>query len=158
MLFTRQDRPVSVWARDLNEAGFPTVVAAPSKLQRPSGGRVKTDARDALHPARLLKLREIIGVRTPFHRSGSSPGSGPGAGRLPGGSDAFAPPVANPAYQSDRAVVDDMLTTHTQTPSGTQRKRVPDSQSGTRFPLPLDRNDLRIWCVPSMNCAVAGQS
>ena len=30
------------------------VVAAPSKLQRPVGDRVKTDARDALHLARLL--------------------------------------------------------------------------------------------------------
>jgi transposase len=52
-------------ARDLNTAGFETVVAAPSKLQRPSGDRVKTDTRDALHLARLLKLGEITGVRIP---------------------------------------------------------------------------------------------
>lgn len=31
-------------------------VAAPSKVQRPTGGQVKTDARDALYLARLLRL------------------------------------------------------------------------------------------------------
>ncbi|MHB1475076.1 MAG: IS110 family transposase, partial [Dermatophilaceae bacterium] len=35
-------------------AGFSCQVAAPSKLQRPSGDRVKTDVRDARHLARLL--------------------------------------------------------------------------------------------------------
>ena len=35
------------------------MVAAPSKLQRPAGDRVKTDARDAAHLARLLRLGEI---------------------------------------------------------------------------------------------------
>jgi hypothetical protein len=34
-------------ARCLNAAGMECVVAAPSKLQRPSGDRIKTDARDA---------------------------------------------------------------------------------------------------------------
>jgi transposase len=34
-------------------------------LQRPSGDRVKTDARDALHLARLLKLGEIVEVTVP---------------------------------------------------------------------------------------------
>lgn len=38
------------------------MVAAPSKLQRPAGDRVKTDA---LHLARLLKLGEIVGVTVP---------------------------------------------------------------------------------------------
>ena len=38
---------------------------APSKLQRPSGDRVKTDARDALHLARLLRLDEITSVSIP---------------------------------------------------------------------------------------------
>ncbi|MBP2217004.1 IS110 family transposase [Arthrobacter sp. CAN_C5] len=52
-------------ARFLLGAGIDTVVAAPSKLQRPSGDRVKTDARDALHLARLLKLGEITVVRIP---------------------------------------------------------------------------------------------
>ena len=41
------------------------VVAAPSKLQRPAGDRVKTDARDALHLARLLHLGEIAAVTVP---------------------------------------------------------------------------------------------
>ncbi len=40
-------------ARALGAFGIRCVVAAPSKLQRPSGDRVKTDARDALHLARL---------------------------------------------------------------------------------------------------------
>jgi len=52
-------------ARFLSAAGVETLVAAPSKLQRPSGDRVKTDARDALHLAKLLKLGEIVEVRVP---------------------------------------------------------------------------------------------
>lgn len=43
-------------ARALEIANVRCVVAAPSKLQRPSGDRVKTDSRDALHLARLLRL------------------------------------------------------------------------------------------------------
>jgi transposase len=41
------------------------VVAAPSKLQRPSGDRVKTDAKDAVHLARLLRLGEVTAVAVP---------------------------------------------------------------------------------------------
>jgi transposase len=41
------------------------LVAAPSKLQRPSGDRVKTDVRDARHLARLLHLGEIVAVAVP---------------------------------------------------------------------------------------------
>jgi transposase len=41
------------------------VVAASSKLQRPAGDRIKTDARDAAHLARLLRLGEITAVRVP---------------------------------------------------------------------------------------------
>lgn len=52
-------------ARFLLAAGIDTVVAAPSKLQRPSGDRVKTDAKDALHLARLPKLGEVTGARVP---------------------------------------------------------------------------------------------
>ena len=40
-------------------------MAAPSKLQRPHGDRVKTDARDAELLARLLKLDEIVEVTVP---------------------------------------------------------------------------------------------
>jgi transposase len=51
--------------RALTSAGVRCVVAAPSKLQRPSGDRVKTDARDAVHLARLLRLGEITAVTVP---------------------------------------------------------------------------------------------
>jgi transposase len=51
--------------RALTAAGVRCEVAAPSKLQRPSGDRVKTDARDAVHLARLLRLDEITPVSVP---------------------------------------------------------------------------------------------
>lgn len=51
--------------RRLTEAGFRCVVAAPSRIQRPSGDRVKTDARDAVHLARLLRLDEVSPVTVP---------------------------------------------------------------------------------------------
>lgn len=49
-------------ARALIAAGIDCSVAAPSKLQRPSGNRIKTDARDARHLARLLHLGQIAQV------------------------------------------------------------------------------------------------
>ena len=52
-------------ARALTVAGVRCEVLAPSKLQRPAGARVKTDARDALHLARLLHLDEYVSVRVP---------------------------------------------------------------------------------------------
>jgi transposase len=52
-------------ARKLLEAGLRCEIAAPSKMQRPSGDRVKTDARDALFLARLLRLGEVVSVRVP---------------------------------------------------------------------------------------------
>ena len=51
--------------RHLAAAGIRCLVAAPSKLQKPSGDRVKTDARDAVHLARLLRLDEITAVAIP---------------------------------------------------------------------------------------------
>jgi transposase len=51
--------------RALTAAGIRCVVAAPSKLQRRSGDRVKIDARDAVHLARLLRLGEITPVTVP---------------------------------------------------------------------------------------------
>lgn len=51
--------------RSLTDAGIRCEVAAPSKLQKPSGDRVKTDARDAVHLARLLRLDEITPVAIP---------------------------------------------------------------------------------------------
>jgi transposase len=52
-------------ARAFTMAGVRCEVLAPSKLQRPAGDRVKTDARDALHLARLLRLEEFTAVRVP---------------------------------------------------------------------------------------------
>ncbi len=51
--------------RVLMAAGIRCEVAAPSKLQKPSGDRVKTDAKDAVHLARLLRLDEITAVAIP---------------------------------------------------------------------------------------------
>ena len=51
--------------RVLTGAGIRCVVVAPSKLQRPAGDRVKTDARDAIHLARLLRLDEVTPVTVP---------------------------------------------------------------------------------------------
>ena len=51
--------------RALTAVGIRCEVAAPSKLQRPSGDRVKTDAKDAVHLARLLRLDEITPVTVP---------------------------------------------------------------------------------------------
>ena len=52
-------------ARALSAAGIRCEVAAASKLQRPAGDRVKTDARDALQLSRLLRLGEVVAVRVP---------------------------------------------------------------------------------------------
>lgn len=52
-------------ARFLLAADVDCLVAAPSKLQRPAGDRVKTDARDAEHLAKLLHLGEIVEVTVP---------------------------------------------------------------------------------------------
>ena len=51
--------------RHLSAAGVRCLVAAPSKLHKPSGDRVKTDAKDAVHLARLLRLDEITAVAIP---------------------------------------------------------------------------------------------
>jgi transposase len=52
-------------ARALAAAGVRCEVVAPSKLQRPAGDRVKTDAKDAIHLARLLRLDEYVAVSVP---------------------------------------------------------------------------------------------
>lgn len=51
--------------RFLSEAGIRCEVVAPSKLQKPAGDRVKTDARDALRLSRLLRLDEVTSVSIP---------------------------------------------------------------------------------------------
>jgi transposase len=52
-------------ARFLWSRGIACSVAAPSKLQRPVGNRIKTDARDAEQLWRLLRLGEIVEVAPP---------------------------------------------------------------------------------------------
>jgi transposase len=51
--------------RSLAAAGIRCQVAAPSKLTRPPGDRVKTDAKDAVLLARLLRMGEIVPVAIP---------------------------------------------------------------------------------------------
>ena len=51
--------------RHLTAAGVRCVVVAPSKLHRPAGDRVKTDAKDAVLLARLLRLDEVTAVAIP---------------------------------------------------------------------------------------------
>src|SRR5664279_3062537 len=52
-------------ARELAKRRVECVVAAPSKLPRASGDRVKTDRRDAEHLARLLLAGKLHAVRVP---------------------------------------------------------------------------------------------
>jgi len=52
-------------ARALAAAGHRCQVAAPSKLLRPAGDRVKTDARDAMLLARLARNDDIVAVTIP---------------------------------------------------------------------------------------------
>jgi transposase len=52
-------------ARACAQAGIACTVAAPSKIPRAPGDRVKTDRRDAERLARLLRLGELVAVRVP---------------------------------------------------------------------------------------------
>src|SRR5262245_12374782 len=52
-------------ARACGAAGIACTVAAPSKIPRAPGDRVKTDRRDAERLARLLRLGELTAVRVP---------------------------------------------------------------------------------------------
>jgi transposase len=52
-------------ARELLRRGVECVVAAPSKIPRASGDRVKTDRRDAEHLVRLLLAGKLHAVRVP---------------------------------------------------------------------------------------------
>ena len=70
-------------SRALTAAGIRCEVVAPSKLQRPSGDRVKTDAKDAVHLARLLRLDEFTRGVGPDRGPGERPGSGPCPRGLP---------------------------------------------------------------------------
>src|SRR3954467_9785594 len=52
-------------ARVCVAAGIACTVAAPSKIPRAAGDRVKTNRRDAERLARLLRLGELVAVRVP---------------------------------------------------------------------------------------------
>jgi transposase len=52
-------------ARACAQAGIACTVAAPSKIPRAPGDKVKTDRRDAERLARLLRLGELVAVRVP---------------------------------------------------------------------------------------------
>jgi transposase len=52
-------------ARELGRRGVECVVAAPSKIPRASGDRVKTDRRDAEHLVRLLSAGKLHAVGVP---------------------------------------------------------------------------------------------
>jgi transposase len=55
-----------IWAgQGIGRCHIDCTVAPPSKLIRPPGDRVKTDARDAAHLTRLLRLGEITAVTVP---------------------------------------------------------------------------------------------
>jgi hypothetical protein len=69
--------------RALTAAGIRRVVAAPSKLQRPSGDRVKTDAKDAGASVALLRLGELTPGRCAQCRPRGCSGLGPGPRGLP---------------------------------------------------------------------------
>ena len=52
-------------ARACAAVGIACTVAAPSKIPRAPGDKVKTDRRDAERLARLLRLGELVAVRVP---------------------------------------------------------------------------------------------
>ena len=56
-------------ARFLEDLQVPCVVAAPGKLPRKPSDRIKTDRRDALMLARLLRRGELDAVRIPAART-----------------------------------------------------------------------------------------
>lgn len=63
---TYEAGPTGFWlARTLAAAGIECPVAAPSRLLRAPADRIKTDKRDALSLARMLRLGEIVPVRVP---------------------------------------------------------------------------------------------
>ena len=57
-------------ARELARGGVECVVAAPSKIPRATGDRVKTDRRDAEHLVRLLLAGKLHPVRVPGAEEG----------------------------------------------------------------------------------------
>ena len=54
-----------VAARRLLHLGYDVIIVAPSKIERASGDRVKTDRKDALKLARLLRGGDLKGIHIP---------------------------------------------------------------------------------------------
>jgi hypothetical protein len=89
-------------ARELAKRGVECVVAAPSKIPRASGDRVKTDRRDAEHLVRLLLAGKLHAVgwkpapsAAPSSRS-PPPASSPGSpGRSPRSNERAAPTTSS---------------------------------------------------------------
>ena len=54
-----------VTARRLLQLGYDVIVVAPSKIERASGDKVKTDKKDALKLARLLRSGDLTGIHIP---------------------------------------------------------------------------------------------
>ena len=54
-----------VAARRLLQLGYQVIVAAPSKIERAPGDKIKTDRRDALKLARLLRSGDLAAVHIP---------------------------------------------------------------------------------------------
>jgi transposase len=54
-----------VLCRRLRELGHECIVVAPTKIPQPKGGRQKTNRRDALQLARLLRAGELEGIYVP---------------------------------------------------------------------------------------------
>ncbi len=52
-------------ARACEAARIPCLVAAPSRIPRAAADRVKTDRRDAIRLAKLLRLGELVAIRVP---------------------------------------------------------------------------------------------
>lgn len=63
--------------RNLTDANIRCVVASLSKLQGLAGVRVKTDKIDALHMAKLLRLKEVTPGDCPTSAPGISSGPHP---------------------------------------------------------------------------------
>ena len=76
-------------ARELAKRGVECVVAAPSKIPRASGDRVKTDRRDAEHLVRLLLAGQAARGQGAGRRGGGAARPGPRPRRGAGGSDAL---------------------------------------------------------------------
>ncbi|MGH3757933.1 IS110 family transposase [Actinophytocola sp.] len=120
-------------SRSLTAAGIRCEVVAPSKLQRPAGDRVKTDAKDAVHLARLLRLDEVTSVA----RAGSRPGPGAGPGGLsrgPGADPASA--VEAVAAARDRLLRRACLDRHA--------RRLATARSTAAAHQPVDPADVRL--------------